>query len=88
MVITTYGPLQNLEVVRTTAKEGTIYLHWVERTGARLELPGIPGTVVSVSLLHGGQSCAFEQSGDRLRIDTFAVASNAFIPVLVIRTTT
>jgi len=83
---TTYGPLQNLAIGRTTTKQGTIYLHLIDRAGARLDLPGIPGKVVSVSLLQGGRICAFEQSGDRLRIDTSAVAPDAFIPVLAIRT--
>jgi alpha-L-fucosidase len=85
---TTYGPLQNLALGRTTAKEGSIYLQLIDRPGARLDLLGIPGKVVSVSLLRGGQSCAFEQSGERLRIETSAVAPDEFIPVLAIRTTT
>ena len=85
---TTYGPLQNLALGRTTTKEGTIYLQVINRAGGRLDLPGISGKVVSVSLLQGGQSCAFEQSGDRLRIDVSAVAPDAFIPVLAIRTAT
>jgi alpha-L-fucosidase len=83
---TTYGPLQNLPLGRTTTKEGTVYLHLFERPGTRLELLGIPGKVGSVSLLQGGQSRPFEQSGERLRIDTSTVPPDAFIPVLAIRT--
>ena len=84
---TTYGPVQNLAVTRTTEKAGTVYLQLIDRAGARLDLPGIGGKVASVSLLPGGGTCAFEQSGDRLRIDTSGVPPNAYIPVLAIRTT-
>jgi alpha-L-fucosidase len=84
---TTYGPLQNLASVRTTTKEGTIYLYLVDRVGPRLDLAGVPGKVVSVSLLQGAHACTFEQSGDRLRIDASSVPPNSYIPVLAIRTT-
>ena len=83
---TTYGPVQNLAMARTTAKEGTVYLHLIDRVGSSLDLPGIGAKVASVTALPGGETCAFEQSGDRLRIDTSAVPPNAYIPVLAIRT--
>jgi alpha-L-fucosidase len=81
---TTYGPMQNLMVGRTTTKGGTIYLHLLDHAAAGLDLPGISTKVVSVSLLQGGQACTFEQSGDGLRIDTSAIAREALIPVRAI----
>jgi len=83
---TTYGPVQNLAMARTTETEGTVYLHLIDRAGSSLDLPGIGGKVASVTLLPGGETCAFEQSGGRLRIDTSAVPPSAYIPVLAIRT--
>jgi alpha-L-fucosidase len=83
---TTYGPVQNLAMARTTAKDGTVYVHLIDRAGSTLELAGIGGRVGSVTLLVGGGSCAFEQSGDGLRVDLSKVPPNAFIPVLAIRT--
>jgi hypothetical protein len=79
--------VQNLAIVRSTQKEGTVYLHLIDRAGSSLDLPGLGGKAASVTLLPGGETCAFEQSGDRLRIDSSAVPPNAYIPVLAIRTT-
>jgi alpha-L-fucosidase len=83
---TTYGPLQGLPFGRTTAKDGTIYLHLFDRPAGRLELSGFPGKVASVSLLAGEHACAFEQAGDHLKIDVPALPSDTIVPVLAIRT--
>jgi alpha-L-fucosidase len=82
---TTYGPLQSLPFGRTTAKAGTVYLHLFDRPGGRLEMNGFPSKVTSISLLAGDHPCAFEQSGDRLRIDVPALPSGTIVPVLAIR---
>jgi alpha-L-fucosidase len=85
---TTYGPLQGLPFGRTTARDGTVYLHLFGRPVGRLELSGFPGQVASISLLAEGRTCAFEQWGDRLTIDLPASAWPAIVPVLAIRTRT
>ena len=83
---TTYGPVQGVPPVRTTAKAGTTYVQLIDRPAGRLDLTGVPGKIASVSVLAGGKTCAFEQSGDRLQIDVSAAAPDAFIPVLALRT--
>jgi alpha-L-fucosidase len=85
---TTYGPLQSLPFGRTTAKDGTTYLHLFDRPTGRLEMSGFPAKVTSVSLLAGDQACAFQQSGDRLSVDVPALPSDASVSVLAIRTVT
>ena len=85
---TTYGPVQGVAAGRTTTKEGTIYFELIDHHEPRLSLAAVPGKIASVSLLQNGQSCVFEQSGNRLWIDTSVVPPEAFIPVLAIRTTT
>jgi len=85
---TTYGPLQNLPFGRTTAKDRIIYLHLFDKPAGQLEMSRFPGQVASVSYLAGGRTCAFEQSGDNLRIDLGASAWPAIVPVLAIRTKT
>ncbi len=67
---TTYGPLQDLPFARTTARDGTVYLHvlsWPE-TG-QLTVDHYPGSVSAVLLLTTGELLPFRQSEGRLAID-------------------
>jgi len=82
---TTYGPLQNLLFGRTTAKDGTIYLHLFHKPADRLEVTGFPHPVASISHLAGGTACRFEQSGNHLRIDLTGCTWPEKVPVLAVR---
>ena len=83
---TTYGPLQGLPVVRSTTKEGVVYLQIFSQPAGQLEISGFPGRVASVAQLAGGNACPFEQTGDRLSITAPAPAADTTVPVLALRT--
>ena len=84
---TTYGPLQQLAFARTTAKDGTIYLHvfdWPAQ--GPLAVPGVAAKVRAVRLLAGGRSLAFTQQAGTLTIRPEGVTPDPHATVLAIDT--
>ena len=85
---TTYGPLQLWSAARSTARDGTLYLHvldWPEE--GRLQMNWFPGQVNSVSLLADGRALAFEQApGGRLTVQVPYHAPDPWVSVLVVDT--
>jgi alpha-L-fucosidase len=66
---TTYGPVQGMASIRTTAKDNKIFVHVFDRPSAALEISGIKPRVLSVHLLASGQSLKFSQTEDSLTLD-------------------
>ncbi len=66
---TTYGPVQAVSGLRTTAKGKSIYLHLFDWPASVCEIAGIEARVMSAHLLATGQPLTFRQSEGKLRID-------------------
>jgi alpha-L-fucosidase len=81
---TAHGPIQGHPAVRTTRRDGTVYLHLLEWPGEGLTLPGWSGQVVSVARLGGG-AVPFEQSGDTLRLAPVSHPPRSGVAVLAAR---
>jgi alpha-L-fucosidase len=83
---TTYGPVQGLSAVRTTAKGKSIYVHVFDWPSAALELTGVAAKVESARLLAGGKPLTFRQTDDRLQIEVPAQAPDRNVSVVALRT--
>jgi alpha-L-fucosidase len=65
----TYGPVQGIASIRTTAKDNKIFVHVMEWSATALEISGIKPKVLSARLLATGQSLKFKQGDALLRLD-------------------
>lgn len=83
---TTYGPIQGVPSVRTTAKGKSIYVHVFDWPSGALELPGVEGKVISTRLLAGGKPLVFRQKEGRLQIDLPSQAPDANASVIAVTT--
>jgi len=83
---TTYGPVQNIPAIRTTAKHGKIFVHVFDWKSPNLELPGIESKVTSARLLDGGKVLKFRQAEGRLQIEVPAIAPDAHVSVISLTT--
>jgi alpha-L-fucosidase len=83
---TTYGPVQNMKSVRTTAKRGKLFLHIIDRPSAPLEVNGLDTRVVSAHLLASGQSVKFRQNERRLQIDLPQQLPDSNVTVIAVNT--
>ena len=83
---TTYGPIQGVAGIRTTAKRDTIFIHAFDWPSRALDLQGIKGKVVSAHLLANGQMLKFAQSEAGLRIELPASAPDSNVSVIAVRT--
>jgi alpha-L-fucosidase len=83
---TTYGPVQNMKSVRTTAKRGKLFLHIFDRLSAPLEVNGLDTRVVSAHLLANGQSVKFRQNERRLQIELPQQLPNSNVTVIAVST--
>jgi alpha-L-fucosidase len=88
---TRYGPLQMTETARSTARDGTLYLHVLDwpRQG-KIRLPWFPGQwfegpVAKVRLLADGRELAFSQGGGGLTIEVPRQAPDKAVSVLALR---
>ena len=83
---TTYGPVQGLPALRTTARGKSIYLHIFDWPTSMLELAGVAPKVVSARLLADGKPLKFRQSEAGLQIDLPAQPPDADVSVIELRT--
>lgn len=83
---TTYGPVQGVESLRTTAKGSRIFVHVFNWPASAVELIGIDPKVLSAHLLATGQPLKFTQTEGKLRIDLPAQAPDANVSVIALRT--
>ena len=66
---TTYGPVQGMGSIRTTAKENKIFVHVFDWPRAALEIGGIKPRVLSAHLLATRQSLKFTQTEEKLALE-------------------
>jgi alpha-L-fucosidase len=83
---TTYGPVQNMKSVRTTAKLGRLFLHLFDWPSSPLEISGLDTKVMSAHLLRGGQSLKFRQTERGLQIDQPQQAPDPNVTVIAVGT--
>lgn len=83
---TTYGPVQGLSSVRTTAKGRDVFVHVFDWPAAALELTAenLP-KFSSASLLATGQSLEFHQEGRHLTLKLPAQAPDPDVSVIAMR---
>ncbi len=83
---TTYGPVQNMKSVRTTAKRGRLFLHIFDWPSSPLEISGLDTKVMSAHLLAGGQSLKYRQTEHQLQIDLPQQPPDPNVTVIAVRT--
>ena len=83
---TTYGPIQGIAAVRTTAKGKSIYVHVFDWPSGALELAGIEVKVISARLLASGKPLVFRQKEGKLQIDLPVQAPDANASVIALTT--
>jgi alpha-L-fucosidase len=66
---TTYGPVQGVPAMRTTAKSNRIFIHVFDWPGSALEAGDVKVKVLSARLLATGQRLNVTQTDDKLKID-------------------
>ena len=66
---TTYGPVQAVPAMRTTAKSNRIFIHVFDWPGSALEVGDVKVKVLSARLLATGQRLNVTQTDDKLKID-------------------
>jgi alpha-L-fucosidase len=83
---TTYGPVQGVAGLRTTANDKSIYLHLFDWPTSTLEISGIEPRVLSARLLANGKPLVFRQSEGKLQIELPAQAPDANASVVALKT--
>jgi alpha-L-fucosidase len=83
---TTYGPIQGQAAIRTTSRDGRIYVHVIDWPKGKLEIARFPSQALSATLLATKSEVRFEQEGSRLTLDVPATPPAPGIVVLEIRT--
>ena len=66
---TTYGPVQGVAAIRTTAKDNKIFVHVFEWPSEVLTIVGLKVKVASARLLASGLALKMSQTEDQLRIE-------------------
>jgi alpha-L-fucosidase len=66
---TTYGPVQNVQGMRTTARPKTVYVHLFDWTPPVCTVSGIDARILSARLLANGTPLKFRQTEAKLEIE-------------------
>jgi alpha-L-fucosidase len=66
---TTYGPVQGMPSIRTTAKDNKLFVHVFDWPAGSLEISRINPRVLSARLMATGQAVKFTQSDQSLKLD-------------------
>jgi alpha-L-fucosidase len=83
---TTYGPVQGVAGLRTTANDKSIYLHVFDWPASTLEIADIEGRVLSARLLANGNPLVFRQTEGKLQIDIPPQAPDSNASVIALKT--
>ena len=83
---TTYGPVQGLAGLRTTADDKSIYLHIFDWPSGVCEVAGIDARVMSARFLANGKPLTFRQSEGKLSIDVPPQAPDPNVSVIALKT--
>ncbi len=81
---TTYGPVQGVEGLRTTAGAKCIYVHLFDWTPPRCTLTGIDARVLSARLLANGMPLTFRQTEGKLEIEIPQAAPDPDVSVIAL----
>lgn len=81
---TTYGPLQQAEGIRTTAKGKTVYVHVYDWPGGTLKLSGLKGTVKSARWLGGPAKVGVRSAGGEVTLNVSGVKADPHVTVLAV----
>lgn len=82
----TYGPIQGVSSLRTTAKDKSVYVHLFDWNGTSCELPDFNTKLISARLLANGRPLTFRQDEAGLRIDVPAQAPDPNVSVIALET--
>lgn len=83
---TTYGPVQGLPAMRTTAKSNRIFIHVFDWPGSALEVGDVKVKVLSARLLATGQRLNVTQTDDKLKIDLLKNAPDPNVSTIALVT--
>jgi alpha-L-fucosidase len=83
---TTYGPLQGVASLRTTAKPNRVFVHVFDWPSAALEFTGLDAKVIAAHLLATGQPLTFRQDATKLQIDVASQAPDPNVSTIVLNT--
>jgi len=83
---TTYGPVQGVAGLRTTANDKSIYVHVFDWPASTLEIAGMESRVLSARLLASGKPLTFRQTEGRLQIDLPPQAPDLNASVIALKT--
>jgi alpha-L-fucosidase len=83
---TTYGPVQGMASLRTTAKDKRVYVHVFDWPSATVEVSGLDAKVIAAHLLATGQSLTFHQDAGKLQIDVPGHAPDPNVSTIALNT--
>jgi alpha-L-fucosidase len=83
---TTYGPVQGLASLRTTAKNKKVFVHVFDWPSSALDIGGLEAKVVSAHLLATGQPLKFHQTEANLQIELPAQAPDPNVSTIAVDT--
>jgi alpha-L-fucosidase len=83
---TTYGPVQGVAGLRTTANDKSIYVHVFDWPASTLEIAGIESRVLSARLLANGKPLTFRQTEGKLEIELPSQAPDPNASVIALKT--
>ena len=83
---TTYGPVQGVAGLRTTANDKSVYVHVFDWPASTLEISGIDARVLSARLLANGKPLVFRQTEGKLQIDLPPQAPDLNASVIALKT--
>ena len=83
---TTYGPVQGVAGLRTTASDKSIYVHLFDWPTGACEIAGIDARVMSARLLANGKPLTFHQTEGKLSIDIPQQAPDPNVSVIALKT--
>lgn len=83
---TTYGPVQGVKEIRTTAKRETVFVHIFDWPSASLHVPDFSRKIIAAHLLATGQPLTYRQSEAGLQINLPSRAPDVDVNVVALRT--
>ncbi len=81
---TTYGPVQNVEGLRTTANDKSIFIHVFDWKPPVCTLKGVDERVISARLLANGMLLKFRQTENQIDINIPPTAPDADVSVIAL----
>jgi alpha-L-fucosidase len=83
---TTYGPVQGMASIRTTAKDKRIFVHVFDWPSSTLDINGLESKVIAARWLATGQPLTFHQTEGKLAIELPAHAPDPNVSTIAVDT--